>query len=52
MLPLAAELAATWRVFVPVIPGTGRSDRPSRPATLAGLIREWVTDASGASLSS
>lgn len=37
LLPTAEELAATRRVFVPDLPGWGKSDQPDRALDLAGL---------------
>src|SRR5262245_52027362 len=37
MLPLARELAGRFSVFVPDLPGYGRSDRPETPLGVDGL---------------
>jgi 2-hydroxy-6-oxonona-2,4-dienedioate hydrolase len=47
MLPLAAELAVHARVWVPVMPGFGSSDRPSEPLDLPAMgefIVEWMAE--------
>jgi 2-hydroxy-6-oxonona-2,4-dienedioate hydrolase len=46
MLPLAAELAVHARVWVPVVPGFGSSDRPPEPLDLPAMgefIVEWMS---------
>lgn len=37
MMPLAVRLAATHRVLVPDLPGSGASEKPRRPLPVAGL---------------
>lgn len=37
LMPTAARLAERFRVFVPELPGFGRSERPKRPLSMSGL---------------
>ncbi|HZI18504.1 MAG TPA: alpha/beta hydrolase [Pyrinomonadaceae bacterium] len=49
MVPTAERLARFYRVYVPDLPGFGRSDKPRRPldvAGLAGALAAWM-DAEG-----
>lgn len=49
MVPTAERLAPFYRVFVPHLPGFGRSDKPGRAlnvAELADALGEWM-DAAG-----
>lgn len=39
LVPAAVQLAAQFRVYVPDLPGWGRSDRPSRPLGVRGCAR-------------
>ncbi len=48
MLPTAARLASDFRVYVPDLPGFGRSARPARALTvgeLADALGEWIDEA-------
>jgi 2-hydroxy-6-oxonona-2,4-dienedioate hydrolase len=49
LIPTAREMAATHRVYVPDLPGSGRSDRPPRTldiSQLADALAAWM-DAAG-----
>jgi pimeloyl-ACP methyl ester carboxylesterase len=49
MLPLAQSLASSFTVFVPDLPGCGRSQRPTAPlgiSELADALADWL-DAAG-----
>jgi 2-hydroxy-6-oxonona-2,4-dienedioate hydrolase len=48
MVPLAVNLARSFRVYAPDLPGFGRSDRPKRALSvreLAAALRAWLNDA-------
>lgn len=45
-LPFAKELASKFKVYVPDLPGHGKSGKPDRPMdikALAGALEQWMT---------
>ncbi|MDB5301811.1 MAG: alpha/beta hydrolase fold protein [Phycisphaerales bacterium] len=45
LMPVARELAAAYRVYVPDLPGSGQSDKPPRVLGVGGLadaLRTWM----------